>query len=1023
MATNTRENGFETLIADWLVNHNGYELGTTLNYNKEYAIDEVRLFRFLNDTQAGLVDELRILESDAEKKKFLDRLSRKISENGVVEVLRKGFKYKHRTLDMYMVLPSEGNSDTAILYEKNIFSVTRQLQYSSEYGRRALDMAVFVNGLPIMTFELKNQFTKQNAADAELQYKKDRLPSELLFSFKRCLVHFALDDNEIRMCTELKGNKSFFLPFNKGHNDGAGNPPNENGIKTDYLWKEILVKDELSNILENYAQVVEEKDEDTGVKSYKQIFPRYHQLKVVESLLSDSLHDGAGHRYLIQHSAGSGKSNSIAWLAHQLVTLESKHGKVFDTVIVVTDRINLDKQIRNTIKQFMQVSSTVGWAKDSSELRQLLGEGKSIIITIVHKFQFILNDITDVHKNKKFAIIIDEAHSSQNGSLSAKMNIVLSGNVYNDDDALEDKINSLIEGKRMASNASYYAFTATPKNKTLEMFGKPIVDEQGNSILNEDGTKKASPHYVYTMKQAIEEKFILDVLKNYTPFQSYYHIMKTAEDDPLFNKKRAQSVLRCYVEGQEFAIKEKAEVIVEHFHNSVKNKIGGQGRAMVVTSGIQRALEYYYAITESLKTRRSPFEAVIAFSGDANYNGATLNESKINGFPSGQIEKKFKKEPYRILVVADKFQTGYDEPLLQTMYVDKKLADIKAVQTLSRLNRCCSGKSEVFVLDFANDPADIKKAFERYYKTTILSGETDANKLNDLIDTMEPMQVYTQDQVDSFVGLYLNNAERDKLDPIIDACVEEYKVLELEDQIAFKSSAKSFVRTYNFLSAILPYGSMEWEKLSIFLNLLVAKLPRPQVEGDDTQEIVENVDLESYRLVAQETVSIRLADEDAEIDPVPVSTDIGIPVPEMDTLSHIIATFHDIWGNVNWTDEDKIKRQIANLPDIVGKDEKYQNAMKYSDAQNARDESDRALLEAILGTMSSGMELYSAFQEDKHNNNNQSFKKWLQDMVFNATYKPGIDVKKLSSYEIEETVVGMVAETSATYGESQGKSE
>lgn len=991
MPTNIRENGFETLIVNWLVNQNHYEQGTNDDFNQDYAIDETRLFRFLNDTQKDCIDELRILESDAEKKKFLDRLSKKLSDSGVVEVLRKGFKYKHRTLDLYMVLPSEGNHEAEVLYNKNIFSVTRQLQYSKEYGRLALDMVLFINGLPVITFELKNQFTKQNASDAEGQYKKDRLPSELIFSFKRCLVHFAVDDNEIRMCTELKGDKSFFLPFNKGYNDGAGNPPNPDGIKTDYLWKDILTKAELSNILENYAQVVEEKDEDTGKKSYKQIFPRYHQLNVVKSLLADAARDGAGHRYLIQHSAGSGKSNSIAWLAHQLVTLRNDGGQVFDTVIVVTDRINLDKQIKNTIHQFMQVSATVGWAKDSSELRRLLDEGKRVIITIVHKFQFILGDITDVYKNRKFAIIIDEAHSSQNGSLSAKMNIVLSGNVYNDGDELEDKINSLIEGKRMAKNASYFAFTATPKNKTLEMFGKPVVDENGNPILNEDGTKKSEPHYVYTMKQAIEEKFILDVLKYYTPYQSFYHIVKTAADDPLFDKKRAQSILRTYVENQEYAVKQKAGIIVEHFHNSVKNKINGQGRAMVVTSSIHRAIEYYMAITEALKERRSQYKAVIAFSGDANYNGETLNEAKINGFPSSQIEKKFKHDPYRILVVAEKFQTGYDEPLLHTMYVDKRLEDIKAVQTLSRLNRCYSGKNDVFVLDFANDPSDIQKAFERYYKTTVLSGETDANKLNDLIDTMEPMQVYTQQQIDTFVELYLNNAERDKLDPIIDVCVENYKSLDLEDQIAFKSSAKTFVRTYNFLSAILPYGSQDWEKLSIFLNLLVSKLPRPESDDEDIRKIVEDVDLESYRVVAQETVAIRLADVNAEIDPIPVKTDVGIPVPEMDTLSNIIATFHDIWGNCDWTDEDKIKKQIADLPDIVKQDEAYQNAMRYSDAQNARDESDRAVFEAILKTMSSGMELYTAFQDDMRNSNNQSFKKWLLDMVFNATYNPGGD--------------------------------
>jgi len=987
MPTNTKENGFETIIVNCLVENNHYEEGTNSDYDKQYAIDELRLFRFLKDTQESKINELGIEESEIEKRKFLDRLSKKLSDNGVIDIIRNGMKYKNHTLDFYMVRPSEGNPDAMISYEKNIFSVTRQLQYSEDNSRLALDICIFLNGLPIITMELKNQFTNQNFNDAIKQYKTDRTPDELLFQFKRCIVHFAVDDNEIHMCTQLKGKDSYFLPFNKGYNNGAGNPPNLEGIKTDYLWKDILTKDILSNILENYVQITEEKDEDTGVKKYTQIFPRYHQLSVVTSLLADAKRDGPGHAYLIQHSAGSGKSNSIAWLAHQLVTLKSDGRDVFDTVLVVTDRINLDKQIKNTIKQFMQVSNTVGWAKDASTLGDLLDEGKKIIITIVHKFQFILSAITDDYKNKKFAIIIDEAHSSQNGSLAAKMNIVVSGSVYDDDDEFEDKLNSLIEGKKMASNASYFAFTATPKNKTLEMFGKKMVDSKGNPVMNEDGTQKAEPHYVYTMKQAIEEKFILDVLRYYTTYNSYYHIVKTVENDPLFDSKRAQRMLRFYVESQKIAVQEKSEIIVEHFHTEVAHKIKHQGRAMVVTSGIERAIEYYMTIGNLLKERKSPYKAMIAFSGDCEYEGVTYNEAKLNGFPSTQIEKTFKKDPYRILVVANKFQTGYDEPLLHTMYVDKGLSDIKAVQTLSRLNRCHADKNDVFVLDFVNDPESIKRAFDRYYKTTVLAGETDANKLNDLIDAMEPMEVYQQTEVDYVVQLYLDGADRTKLDPTIDVCVERYKALDMEEQIEFKSSAKTFVRTYNFLSSILPYGSMAWEKLSIFLTFLVSKLPKPH-DDDNIEEILEDVELESYRLVAQETMSIKLADEDAEIDAVPVRTDVGIPVPEMDKLSNIIATFHDIWGNCDWTDEDRIKKQVADLPEIVAQDEAYQNAMKYSDAQNARDESDRATREAIFKSITSGMELYTAFQDDMRNKNNQSFQKWLLDFVFAMTYHP-----------------------------------
>lgn len=973
--TDTSEKGLETIITDWLIEHNGYERGALYGigeYNKDFAVDETRLFRFLADTQPTEWAKLHLEEQPNEKTAFLTYLSEKLSKEGVVELLRKEFRYKQARFYLFYVLPSKGNTTAEELWGKNIFSVTRQLQYSKENSKLAVDFVLFLNGLPIMTFELKNSLTKQNTDDAVYQYKTDRDPKELLFSFKRCIVHFAVDDNEIKMCAELKGKGSWFLPFNKGHSDGAGNPPNPNGIKTDYLWKQILTKAELANIIQNYTQVIVEVDEDTKKKSEKQIFPRYHQLSVVESLLADASHDGVGQRYLIQHSAGSGKSNSIAWLAHQLVTLQHEGKTVFDSVIVVTDRVNLDKQIKNTIRKFMQVQSTVGWATKSGDLRDLLKEGKKIIITIVHKFQYILEDISAFHQGQHFAIIIDEAHSSQSGRLSAKMNIALSGTTGDEDDDLEDKINTIIEGKKMVKNASYFAFTATPKNKTLEMLGVPY--QEGDQL-------KHRPYHVYTMKQAIEEGFILDVLRNYMPIQSYYRIAKTVENDPMFDRKRAQKKLRLFVESNEYAIKQKAEIIVEHFHTDVisKGKVGGKARAMVVTSSIQRAIEYFYAIGECLKARKSPYKAIVAYSGEKNVGGQSVKESDINGFPSIQIEKKFKADPYRILVVADKFQTGFDEPLLHTMYVDKVLSDIAAVQTLSRLNRAAPQKNDTFILDFANSVDDIREAFSRYYKTTILSAETDPNKLNDLINTLSGLQIYAEAQVRLLVELYLADEPRDQLDPILDVCVENYNELEVEEQILFKSSAKTFVRTYNFFAAILPYGSVEWEMLSIFLTLLIPKLPSPH--GDDLSEgILETVDLESYRAEAQTMVSIALEDSDAEIDPIPVKTDVGIPVPEMDCLTSILATFHDLFGNIEWTDEDKVRRQIAELPNIVNQDEAYQNAKRNSDAQNARDESDRATMEAIMGTMSVGIELY------KHISSNPSLKKWILDMVFNTTY-------------------------------------
>lgn len=974
-ATDIREKEFETMIVEWLVSQNGYEQGTNGDYNKDFAVDEVRLFRFLHDTQPQKMAQLHLDERPNERRAFLTRLSDKLSSDGVIELLHKGFRYKHLVLDLLYVLPSEENPAAVALFDKNIFSVTRQLMYSKENTKLALDFIVFINGLPIASFELKNQLTKQNVEDAVYQYKTDRDPRELIFNFKRCIVHFAIDDSEVKMCTELKGKASWFLPFNRGHRGGAGNPPNPDGIKTEYLWKLILTKRELVDIIQNYAQVIVDVDEDTKRKSEKQVFPRFHQLSVVKTLLADAAHNGVGQRYLIQHSAGSGKSNSIAWLAHQFVTLKRNGMAVFDSVIVVTDRVNLDKQIKNTIRQFMQVKSTVGWAENSGDLKRLLAEGKKIIISIVHKFQYILDDISSIHQGQSFAIIIDEAHSSQSGRLSAKMNIALSGSVSEDDDDIEDKINTIIGGRKMVKNASYFAFTATPKNKTLEMFGVPYPE--GEVI-------KHRPFHVYTMKQAIEERFILDVLRNYMPIQSYYRITKTVEGDPMFDRKRAQKKLRLFVESNQYAIKQKAEIIVEHFHTDVvsKGKVGGRARSMVVTSSINRAIEYYLAINECLKARKSPFKAIIAYSGEKNVGGRSMKESDFNGFPSSQIEKKFKTDPYRILVVANKFQTGFDEPLLHTMYVDKVLTDIAAVQTLSRLNRAAPQKNDTFILDFANDAEVMRDAFSRYYKTTILSSETDPNKLNDLITTLTDMQVYTSEQVHELVELYLGGAERDRLDPILDACTQEYRALEVEDQITFKSSAKTFVRTYNFLSAILPYGSVEWEILSIFLTLLIPKLPSPQ--GDDLSDgILETVDLDSYRAEAQTMMSIALDDSDAEIDPIPVGTDVGIAVPELDHLSAILAQFHDLFGNIEWTDEDKVRRQIAGLPDIVAQDTAYQNAMRNSDAQNARDESDRATMEAILGTMSAGVELY------KHITSNESLKKWIQDMVFNTTYSAG----------------------------------
>ena len=972
--TNIKESGLETLIVKWLVEHNGYEEGSTADYNKDYAIDETRLFRFLQDTQPEQMDKLGVFKSEQKKRQFLNRLQGELAKRGIIDVLRNGIKVYPVDLIMFYLTPTENNIKARELFEKNIFSVTRQLRYSQDAGKLALDLCVFINGLPVITFELKNQLTKQNTDDAVEQYKTDRDPRDTLFSFKRCMVHFALDDARVKFCTKLCGKDSWFLPFDKGYNDGAGNPPNPDGIMTDYLWKDILTKQKLSRIIENYAQVVEEVDPETKKKSVKQIFPRYHQLDVVEKLLADVKANGVGQKYLIQHSAGSGKSNSIAWLAHQLIGIEKDGRPMIDSVIVVTDRRILDKQIRDTIKQFMQVSNTVVWAEHSGDLTKAITDGKRIIVTTIEKFPFIVPQIGAEHKDHHFAIIIDEAHSGQSGRNSAQMNLALSGLASDDEMDNEDKINAMMEGRKLLGNASYFAFTATPKNKTLETFGVPYQD--GDEI-------KHRPFHVYTMKQAIQEGFILDVLQNYTPIDSFYKLMKTVEDDPMFDKKRAQKKLCSFVESDSYTIGKKAAMMVEHFHEKViaKGKIGGQARAMIVTSSIPRCIEYYYAINKCLADRHSPYKTIIAFSGECKYQGQepALTSAGLNGFPDAKIPKTFKQDPYRILIVADMFQTGFDEPLLHTMYVDKPLYDIKAVQTLSRLNRCHPKKHDTFVLDFANKPEMIEKAFSRYYRTTILSGETNPNKLYDLVAVMEGYQVYTEDDVSRLVNLYLDGADRDKLDPTLDACTAIYNQLETDDQIKFKSAAKAFVRTYGFLGAILPYGNADWERLSIFLNLLIPKLPSPR-EDDLSQGILETIDLESYRNEARESMSIILDDADAEVDPVPAGKVGHIVEPELDLLSVILSDFNDMFGNINWNDADNVRRQILEIPAMVSKDEKYQNAMKNSDEQSARMESERALQQVIFEIMADNMELFKQFQD------NPSFKKWLSDLVFNLTY-------------------------------------
>lgn len=969
MTTDTSEKNLETILVSYLRDVHGYEEGVSENYNKDYALDTERVKRFILTTQKKKAENTACFASEMSERRFFTELNKQLATRGITDVLRKGFRYISEIFDMYYPLPSELNPTAQEMYAKNIFCVTRQLFYSKD-NSNSIDVMVSLNGMPVMTIELKNHYTGQTVENAIKQYQTDRDANDPLLAPKRCAVHFAVDDDDIRMCTWLSGKSSWFLPFNKGVNGGAGNPINPHGVRTAYLWEDILKKEFLSDIIENYAQVVKKKDEKTGKEKISVVWPRYHQLEVVRKLLAETRANGVGNRYLIQHSAGSGKSNSITWLAYQLVGLLDGTEPLMDSVIVVTDRVNLDKQIKDNIVAFKRLSNLVAWADSAEALRQNLESGKKIIITIVHKFPFILETIGSEMKHKRFGIIIDEAHSSQNGSMSAKMNIALSGNAGENSEDLEDKLNAIIEGRKMVKNANYYAFTATPKNKTLQMFGTPFEQPEG-----EIGHR---PFHEYTMKQAIEEGFIMDVLKHYTTYNSYYKIVKAIESDPEFEKKQSQKKLRAFVESQPETIQQKASIIVEHFHTQVidKGKMGGQARAMVVTSSILRAIEFYYEISRLLEERKSPYKAIVAFSGSKNYGGKDVTEADINGFPSKDIEDNMERDPYRILVVAEKFQTGYDQPLLHTMYVDRILTDVKAVQTLSRLNRCHPKKRDTFVLDFANDADSIRESFQRFYKTTILSKETDPNKLNDLILEIEAANIYTETDIYTLNEKYWSGAPREEIDPIINASVERFKELEENSQIRCKSSIKAFLRTYPFLAAVLPFKSVEWEKLNTYYSLLIHKLP--VLKGEDfTEGLIEAIDFDQYRIIKGEEQKIELENSDAEIEPTPVGTPKGKSEPNMAKLSEILDEFNGI----NWLDKEKAKQQLEELPVRLQADEAFVNAARNSDRETAQQQCNMSLMMIIARMLNENTEFCRNYLD------NPDFMNFINQRVFNTAYE------------------------------------
>lgn len=785
-------------------------------------------------------------------------------------------------------------------------------------------MVIFLNGLPLITMELKNPFTGQNVYNAIEQYKKDRDPRESIF--KQSVVHFALDSDLIYMSTKLEGMQTKFLPFNRGLNNGSGaiglecgggNPAVKDKMKTSYFWEELLQKDTLSKLLFDFT-----------IKNSKGvIFPRFHQFDVVRKLLKDVKEKGVGQRYLIQHSAGSGKSNSIAWLVHNLVSLHrienDKEKEVFDSILVVTDRRVLDRQIQENVKSFTENRNLVeAITEGSKQLKAALEEGKKIIVTTIQKFPYIADEITHL-QNKSFAIIIDEAHSSQSGKNAEEMGKAIS----NKDDKetgevdLEEELIKIIKNKKFQKNASYFAFTATPKPKTLEMFG---------SACEINGEKKFIPFHLYSMKQAIEEGFILDVLKGYITYASYYKIV-SKNDNREYDKKKANAKLKAYVTNHIATIEKKATIMIEHFFQNIYKKIGEKAKAMIVTSSRENAVKYYLFFREYLQENYPEYQALVAFSGVKEMEGRSYSEVGLNGFSEAMLKDEFKKDNYRFLIVAEKYQTGFDEPLLHTMYVDKRLEGINAVQTLSRLNRICQNKEDTCVLDFVNTHEEIGKSFSTFYGQTYLKEPTNIDNIYTLKSELFDYGIYTQDELNSFIEAIRKEQDENKIHSKLDNMIKEYNAKNDDEKTKFYTKAKVYLREYAFLAQILPFNDIELEKLSILLKMLIAKIVPPRTE-DLAKGILNNVDLNSIRIILESKKDISLS-SNGELSPAGADGSSKKEV-ELERLSNIVREFNTKFGSVDFGTNEKIAKELMDLKDDIAKEQTFRDSL--GDEQNAR---------------------------------------------------------------------------------------
>jgi type I restriction enzyme, R subunit len=897
------ERRFEDAIVLHLLNC-GWVQGTSADFDRTLALDSHQFLKFVQDTQADLWNALSKHHGAALERAVLGALVKHLESHGTLEVLRHGFKFYGKTVRAAFFKPAHSmNPEIQGLYEKNRLIMTRQVSFDPK-SENSLDMLLSLNGLPVATVELKNHLTGQNVRHAIRQYK-ERDHRLKLFEFrKRALVHFAVDSDEVYMTTRLSGNQTVFLPFNRGNHGGAGNPATEGDYRTAYLWREVWQRDSFLDIVGSFlhhSQQEEQKPDGKKVTREAIVFPRYHQLDAVRRLEHAARSEGPGQAYLVQHSAGSGKSNSIGWLAHRLSSLhDEQDAKVFDSVIVVTDRRVLDKQLQDTIYQFEHKQGVVRRIDhDSTQLAEALDARTPIVITTLQKFPFVTDKIGQLPE-RSYAVIVDEAHSSQTGESAQKLKQVLGAKAANDnvmgDDVEDDAVERMLEvmqSRGRQPNLSFFAFTATPKAKTLEIFGK------------RDGEGKPRPFHLYTMRQAIEEGFILDVLKNYTTYKAYYELVKTVEDDPQFDRKRASRALARFLSLHPHNIAQKTEVMIEHFRQKAQRKIGGKAKAMLVASSRLHAVRYKQAFEKYIQEHGyTDIGVLVAFSGtvkDPDVPDSEFTEAGMNrGIKERELPDRFAGDDYRVLLVANKYQTGFDQPLLHTMYVDKKLGGVQAVQTLSRLNRTCPGKEDTFVLDFVNNADEIQAAFQPFYEQTTVAESADPHQLNELQSQLDAAQVYTNSEVENLCRVWYapkkTQSERDQAElyGYLQPAVDRFRAKEAEEQEQFRERLKAFVNLYSFLSQIMPFQDPDLERRYTFCRFLQLKLPGRHLSAPPPLD--EEVSLKYYRLqqISQGDIALAAGQEASLKAP----TDVGTRTAENEkaSLSEIVQLLNERFG-------------------------------------------------------------------------------------------------------------------------------